>query len=298
MSKGVLLFAHNNKVFDYHKLVVPCAFYVKKHLGVTVAVATDSETQAMIEQIDGWDTVIDQFVPVDHPEENGKRNYHTHDGDMDAVQPGEFRNKTRIDMYELTPFEETIYMDLDYIVMDDSLNRVWGSEAPVRMNHDIVAMTAKHSSNETHVHPLGITMYWSTVMYFRKSEEAKAMFDGVRYIKDNYRYFARVYRFYPNLFRNDIALSIMAHCLNGGSGVHGARPVVQSLPEPTLLFAWDDQPLLKVDVSRMWFVASGRGEDTVKVPAMIRDQSVHIVNKSSLLKVLYPYVMDQIGGDA
>lgn len=296
MSKGVLLFAHNNKVFDYHKLVVPCAYHVKKYLGVPVAVATDEQTQQLIESIPGASDLIDQFIAVDHPEENGKRNYHTHDGDMDAITPGEFRNKSRIDMYELTPFEETIYMDLDYIIRDDSLNRVWGSQAPIRMNHNIMAMTANHPSNETHVHPLGITMYWSTVMYFRKSDEAKALFDGVRYIKDNYRYFARVYRFYPNLFRNDIAMSIMAHCLNGGSGVEGVRPIVQSLPEPTLLFAWDDQPILKVDDERMWFVASGRGDDTVKVPAMIRDQSVHIVNKSSLLKVLYPYVMEQIGG--
>lgn len=297
MSKGVLLFAHDNKVLDYHKLVIPCAFYIKKHLGVAVAVATDSETRKLIEALPGSDGLIDQYIPVEHTEGNGKRNYHTHDGNIDAMKSGEFRNKSRIDMYDLTPFDETIYMDLDYIVCDDSLNRVWGSQAPIRMNHEIVALTNEHTSNETHVHPLGITMYWSTVMYFRKSEEAKAMFDGVRYIKHNYRYFARVYRFYPNLFRNDIALSIMAHCLNGGSGVEGLRPVVQSLPEPTLLFAWDDQPLLKVDDDRMWFVASGRSDEKFMVPAMIREQSIHMVNKSALLKVLYPYVMEQIGGE-
>jgi len=295
VTKGVILFAHNNAAFEYHRLVPICAWFVKKHLKVPVALVTDAATHKRLMENPGIEQVIDQFIFVEHTESNGTRAYQDHDNTVPNATAGVFLNKTRTDMYELTPFEETIFMDLDYIVMNDSLSKVWGSAAPVRINHSITSLRPHHAANDEFVHPLGIPLYWSTVMYFRKSPEAEAMFQGIRHIKNNPVLFSMLYRFSENLFRNDMAVSIMAHCMNGGVGPDHSQAVVQALPEPTLLFAWDDQPLLQVDQDRAWFVGNAWGEDKERAVAYVKEQSVHIVNKNSVLRVLEPWIAQQMG---
>lgn len=293
MSRGVLLFAHDNDAFDYHRIVPTCAWFVKKHLGVPVALVTDDETKTRLLEQPGASDLIDEFVMVTHDESNAARSYRSSDNSV--TTPGQFLNKTRTDMYELTPFEETIFMDLDYIVMNDSLSQVWGADAAIRANYDITTVRKEHSGCEDRVHPLGITRYWSTVMYFRKSPEAEALFQGIQYIKKNYTYMSRLYRFSDRMFLNDIALSVMAHSMNGGEGIAHGHPLVQSLPEPTLLFAWDDQPVLKVaDGNRAWFVGNPWGDGSETHVTYTRGQSVHMVNKQALLDVVVPWVEKQI----
>lgn len=286
MNKGVLLFAHDNQAFPYHRLVPIVTWFVKMHLNVPVALVTDEITKERLDNIPG-SHLVDDIQLVGHRENNARRVYQNSNGTEKEV--GVFKNKSRTNIYDLTPFDETIFMDLDYLVMNDSLNRVWGSDAPVRMNYRMEALRANHLNNEQYLSSWGIPMYWSTVLYFRKCPEAEVMFHGLQEIKKQYRFYADLYGFPHQMFRNDIALSIAAHCMNDGVGPQGVQHSVRALPEPELLFAWEDQPLLQAEGDRMWFVGSTENKRKSHV-SYTKGQSVHVVNKHSILDVMEPIV--------
>ena len=56
---------------------------------------------------------------------------------------------------------------------------------------------------------------WATVMYYKKSRYAELIFAMWRHVQDNYIYYCGIYNI-PNIpYRNDYALSIATHMLNG-----------------------------------------------------------------------------------
>ena len=55
MSKGVLLFAHNNRQIDYGKSAYIAAKFVKKNLNVPVSLVTDTGTVNWLEKNDRLD---------------------------------------------------------------------------------------------------------------------------------------------------------------------------------------------------------------------------------------------------
>ena len=61
----------------------------------------------------------------------------------------------------------------------------------------------------------GIANCWATLMYFRKTEFTKTVFESVGYIRNHWEYYQTLYRFY-NKFRNDYAFAIALHELSGG----------------------------------------------------------------------------------
>jgi hypothetical protein len=294
VTNGVFLFCNNNGVFPYHELVPICAWFVKKHLGVPVCLAADTATMQLIDAIPGIDRLLDHRIITDVPDHRGDRYYMDITGDTESSVSGPFLNTNRHTVYDLTPFDETLMIDLDFIVMNDYLNSVWGSESPLQINNTTAGLTADKAAHIEHIHALGIPLYWATVIYFRKSEEARLFFQGIEHIRQHFDYYSKLYRFNNYMFRNDYATSIMVHAMNGGLGEHAIQWPVQALPDPVLLFAWDEQPMLRIDADRAWFVANARGEAKYYSPACLQNQSVHVINKRSLVAVAGPWVAQQM----
>lgn len=296
-SRGVLLCCNNNGVFPYHKLVPICAWFIKKHLGVPICVAADESTLAAIQELDGIFGLVDHLILLEHSEPMGQRLYYTSIGELDVSQSGPFLNTNRRQCYDISPFDETLMMDVDFIVFNDVLNSVWGSDSPLRMNSTTAGLTHDKPAAIAHVHPLSIAQQWATVVYFRKSSVAETFFEGIEFVQNHYDYFADQYRFSSHLYRNDFAFSIMAHAMNGGVGENAIQWPIQALPEPTLLFAWDAQPLLQIDAHRAWFAATNTttSGEIKPTPVLLQNQSVHVINKSSLLEVAGPWVEQQMG---
>jgi len=84
------------------------------------------------------------------------------------------------------------------------------------------------------LHPTGITMYWATVVYFKKGNFAEQFFKTVKHVRDNRQYYQSVYKWPGNLYRNDYSFSIAAHMLGGFKD----RAIPQ-LPLPTLYKTFD-----------------------------------------------------------
>ena len=117
MSKGVLLFAQNNHSIDYIKQAIFCAKKIKKHLGIPVALATDNSAY-LKETYPYYEKYISHVIELDWYECKQKRTYR--DGTM-SNKDLEWRNHDRATAYDITPFDETIVMDTDFIIGNDIL---------------------------------------------------------------------------------------------------------------------------------------------------------------------------------
>ena len=65
------------------------------------------------------------------------------------------------------------------------------------------------------LYDMGITMYWATVVYFRKTDYVESFFNLVKHVKNNPQYYRDLYKWQGTLYRNDYSFSVAAHTLSG-----------------------------------------------------------------------------------
>ena len=115
MSKGVFLIARNNGYIDYVKQAVFLARRIKQYLGVPVTVATDSVDYLI--DVFGTDD-FDKIINLEYTAESNMRYFF--DGTL-SKKSASFKNNNRASVYDLTPYDETLLMDTDYIISNDLL---------------------------------------------------------------------------------------------------------------------------------------------------------------------------------
>lgn len=274
MSRGIAVFAHNNEAIDYATLAFCSLALAKRHLRVETALLADTDTISRLigrfpPNVFGW--VVDHIIEIMAGNTANRRRY--------GLRPAMYRNTTRVGAYDLTPFDETLLIDSDYLMLDGSLRYVWDSSAPILMNKTAISvMDFKPAHGYARIDPLSIDMFWATVVYFRRGDEARRLFDIVNHVQKHYQYYALLYRFDPNQFRNDFAFSIAAHLLNGEIG---SPYSVGHLPVPHILTCFEPSGLHEViDSSRMIFAAANA--DKRYTPVRV-ESNVHCMNKSSIL---------------
>jgi hypothetical protein len=218
-SKGIVMFAHNTAQIDYSQLALCNALLVKKHLsGRSVALIAD---QASIDHLYGFysKSVIDcafDYQIIHEPDDLnvGKRRFHdTRYTTFTEI----YRNTGRASVYELSPFDETLLLDSDYLMLDNSMDLVWGTTEDFMCNRH--TRDLDHACNkfgfDNRFNEMSIPLYWATAVYFRKTDRARLVFELMNFIKENYAYYQYLYRFsHSGYFRNDYALSIALHMTN------------------------------------------------------------------------------------
>ena len=276
MSRGILMFAHDNGLFNYGKMAYASALAARYYLHQDISLVTDTDTWNSLlmqhpEAEDFWDQTI--FI---EPKTENKRHYDMADGGM---QKAAYHNTTRMRAYALTPYDETILLDTDVLVQDPLLNGVWGSQAHIRMNHGISEMIRMYGHTSMR-HPLEahtVDLFWATIMYFKKSRTVEQFFETMQLVVANYQYYGVLYGFPSNMLRVDFVVTIAAHLMSGY--VHDARPLVDPLPFEETLFAWNKDVMLNVTKGKALF-ASKHDAGTFPV---IANRTVHVMNKDSML---------------
>jgi len=127
-----------------------------------------------------------------------------------------FYNVNRCDAYDISPYDETILLDADYLILSDTLNHCWGHNNELMMNwkfQDI--MYERKDPTLDRLYDMGITMYWATVVYFRKTEYVESFFNIVKHVRNNPQYYKDLYKWQGTLYRNDYSFSIAAHMMSG-----------------------------------------------------------------------------------
>jgi hypothetical protein len=195
MTKGVLLFCFDTADVKYHKILERCVELIKKNLQLQITVVTNYDT-------------FKQIKPL------GFINYKFVEPELGNTKLGkEWRNVDRHLAYELSPYDTTMVMDIDYLPFTDNLRQFLDTDYDFLIPKHAHDLTDRNSFDQRRWSM--IDMVWATVFVFRKGKKAKRIFDTLKYVKDYYQYFVEMYRIYDRSFRNDYAFAIALQQANG-----------------------------------------------------------------------------------
>lgn len=278
MSRGVLIFAFNSRDVDYALMSIVSGGLAKKNLGLPVSIITDQSTVDWMIQSNIYTTaltVFDKIILTDRPTKENFRNLH--DGGTKKTVP--FINFNRNDAYSLTPYDETLLIDSDYLIFSNVLNSYWEYADRVligRSINDIVG-PSRLGYHDRYVSDTGIHLYWATTVMFRKNEYAQRFFSILNHVKENYQYFSDLFRFSQKPYRNDIAFSVAQHLIDGFE-------TQSSVHLPPIFTTLDTDILVDVDKSsKLTFVVNLSANERY-VACAIKNLDVHIMNKDSLIR--------------
>ena len=244
MSRGVLLFCFDTEQTKYHKILEICVALIKKNLKLEITVVTDFET-------------FKKLTPL------GFINYKFIEPELGNSKSGKpWKNVDRHLAYELSPYDSTLVMDIDYFCFSDNLLQLFDTKYNFLVPNRAYDLSDRNSFD--HRRFSLIPMVWATVLFFRKSNKAKRIFDMVKYVKQHYQYFNELYRIQSKNLRNDYVFAIALQQSNGFVGYDTLPFALSTLPPDCKIIQFDDNGL-------MW-------EYQDKVDFIV-GQDVHVLNK-------------------
>jgi hypothetical protein len=261
-SRGILLFAFNTEIneikIDYVRIAEQAARLVHKVLDLPVTLITDQQITTEI---------FDQIVYVDNTLKNYK-----------IGQPGAWRNGDRFRAYELSPYDETLLIDSDYLTLDQSLLKLF------EQDFDYKIMAHNQTPNGPWADPIGtfgFNYQWATVILFRKTEKTKMLFDLVGRIQRNYTYYMKLYHIKYRSFRNDFAFTIANNILNGYE-----QNISQGILWPMMTF---NNIVTSLDINDNLITVKEKDNAYV-----IPRQNIHVMDKEYLLSNNFNSFVDKI----
>ena len=257
-TKGVLIFAKNNEQFNYIKQAEVAATMAKHFLDVPVSLIT-LETDYKDNTSNIWDKIIylDDVEVVNGRGVivNGKRERIT------------WYNLDRLLAYDLSPYDETILIDGDYLIQNSILSTVWGNVEPMLMN----TASRVPSKQQEHIYEKVITdgypsIHWFTVCYFRKCEQTEQWFTLAKEVKANNDFYSTTFGSPYSFYRNDITAAIASHVINGYTdGWIKPLPIRQ-------INSYAPENIIDINKGSVTI-------NTGTIPVRLKDTNVHLLNK-------------------
>jgi hypothetical protein len=278
MNKGILIFAHNNKDIDYILMSLISAKFAKKNLQVPISLVSDDSTLAWAKKSDIYNDIqntFDKIIIVDKPETNNYRRLN--DGIFNKTVP--FVNANRYSAWDLTPYDRTLLIDSDFLIMSNRLNEYWDLDEDVLISKSIndIYDQKRIGYHDRYVSDTGVHLYWATTVMFTKNQKGKFFFDLVNYVRKNYGYYGDLFRFNTQQYRNDISFSVAKHILDGFE-----TNTTMSLPP--ILTTIDTDILSKVNDNNLIFLIKTGFNDDDYSAASVSDTDIHIMNKQSFIR--------------
>ena len=194
--KGVLLFAFNNEKIDYYEMAIATAKRANHFLDLPVSVVTDISTK-----VNNYDYKFDKTFIVESNKSN-KKNKHV------------WINKGRYQAYELSPYDETLLIDTDYLINSDMLNRLSDFYEDFMCPNKTKFLLNENIGQEF-MSTTSFPTLWATVIAFKKTLLSKQLFDCIKAVQENYLHYINLYNIMTGLYRNDYALTIAHRIING-----------------------------------------------------------------------------------
>ena len=250
--KGVLLFAFNNGVTDYFEMAVRTTRRINQYLNLPVTVITDSNTE-----LSKYDNVFDNIITTESDTSNTK--------DKQV-----WINKGRHNAYLFSPYDETLVLDTDYLVNSDTLLKPFELYDDF-MCHNYVDYILNNPQQEK-VSETFINTAWATVIYFKKTNRTKQIFDCMEMVQNNYLHYVNIFNMNNTMYRNDYSLTIALWIVNGHS--HNLNDYI---PWP-LLHLSKNVNAYKISDNQYMFL-SGNKYITLK------DVDFHLLNKNTFMEL-------------
>lgn len=193
MSKGAVLFAHNSESTDYFKMAVYAATRIQRFLDIPVSVITDRSSVTCEHNFD--------HVIFREPDRSNTR------------KKGVWINKGRYEVYDLTPYTDTLVLDTDYLVNSDKLLKLFDMPQDFLCHRRCRFMMEKFPAER--ISPSSFETLWATVLRFRKTTRTKEIFNMIEMVQKNYEHYGELHQFSVDVYRNDYALTLALHTVNG-----------------------------------------------------------------------------------
>lgn len=200
-SKGILAFASNTQNTDYQLIA--------------------SHTLALASR------VLD--LPVHCVTNHRHSNWHNTRVDIDLKKTVPWNNFNRYQAWELSPFDQTLVIDVDYLVLTTRLLSLFDSSQDLLLCHRNTMLC------QPVLPGVGLQPVWATVFYFRKTPATKVFFELVARIQRNWKYYSTLFGVRVPNFRNDYAFAMAevifsGHALSPSTHMpHGIVTVDQNL---------------------------------------------------------------------
>ena len=232
MTQGVVILAFNNTAIDYVAQAAWSADRIHRHLDLPVTVITNSPVT---------NSVFDQVIVMESRDPTSRWF-----GDYQQTMP--WYNANRADVYGLSPYDQTLILDSDYIVASDQLRTLFAS------GQDFLchgwAVDAVNQGNYDHNNYFGrfhMPMKWATVLYYQRSDLAQSVFEMVDMIHTHWSHYRNIYGITNSTYRNDFAVSIAVHTVSGQFGSTPDIPWNLINVEPKHHFQQLDQDQFRID---------------------------------------------------
>lgn len=277
MNRGILIFAHNSATVDYSAMALIAGGLATKNLKLPATLITDANTVAWLKdqgKLDLANSIFENIIEVERPQTLNKRRLH----DVDTFESIPFINANRLSAWDLTPYDETLLIDSDYLIFTDNLNSYWDQDADVMISSAMNDIRGDRAGIlDTRVSEVGVHLYWATTVMFKKNEKSKLFFSLVENIRNQYKYYSEIYKFNPLIYRNDISFSVAKHILDGYETDlrYSLPPILTTIDKDELYEVGEDGNLV--------FLVNGLYSDHFSLAA-IKDADVHVMNKHSLLR--------------
>tara|TARA_B100001287_G_scaffold274149_1_gene278897 strand:- start:826 stop:1686 length:861 start_codon:yes stop_codon:yes gene_type:complete len=273
MTKGVIIFAHNNEGIDYVKLACATALMIRKNMsvdGITLVTDDTSLNYSLTDHESIAKYFFDEIVQYSN-QKFTKKTYRDH---IKSDKVLTFYNGDRCQAWDITNYDETIVIDADYLIQSDILNNCWGSEDSFMANKHITTINTLFPMQQPRINFQGIEQFWATAIYFKKDQDAKQIFDAWKMVKENHPYYKSLYDIPGKTFRNDFALSVALHITENSN--------IPSLPDSSLLTSYDEDDIIDIELNKI--VLATRDNDREKfMPVKIEGRNVHVMNKFALI---------------
>lgn len=184
-SRGIVAFAYNVDTIDYVSIAKRTLDLASEKLSLPYTIITDQELE---------------------------NTHYTMRCDIDTGEFIKWRNVGRHHAYDLSPYSETLVIDVDYLILNDNLNKIFNCDWDYLLARDSTALTTKWPKT---MGEASLPYVWATVFAFRKTPRAQLFFDLVGRIQRNYAYYCALFNVQQRNFRNDFAFAMADIILNG-----------------------------------------------------------------------------------
>ena len=259
MTTGALIFAYNNENIDYLSLAAWSAENIRRHLEIPVAVVTDSDSDILKK--------FDKIIINNRRSDSSFRNF----SDAGLIT---WHNTNRMDVYNLTPWTQTLLLDADYVVASKDLKKILDSDQNFlahRLGYDITFQNDFNGLN--YFGEYRMPMWWATVIMFRKGQYAQLVFESMSMIRNHWKHYVDIYKIGNSVYRNDHSLTIALGIVDGHTLDHPTIPW-------SLASVLPDHSLTKIgqDHYRVEFVDSENRRRWIE----IKNQDFHAMGKKHL----------------
>jgi len=269
MRKGILVFAYNNRAVDYIAQAAFLAQRAKKYLDLPVTIVTDDVEYAGRVYSDFDNIIFEKSSAITAKSYN--------DGTM-ARHKLVFKNDTRPKAYDLSPYEQTLLLDTDYIIADDMLKHCFDSPNSFMIYKDAYDLAGFRDYCEfDKISDVGVDFYWATCVYFTKCKSNKTFFDLLQHIQTYWTHYRQIYRLETPVYRNDHVFSIAIHIMNGFMQGEFAKKL------PGKLFYTTDKDILhNLNGDEFTFLLEKENFLGQYTLAKFKGRSIHVMNKFSV----------------